>query len=67
LSPWDTRFQDCICDGDQPAGDGDDDEFVRLAAHVEVLGDRLQNRIKISGNEPGSDGLNGRQNQAIFP
>jgi hypothetical protein len=38
LSPWDTRFQDRVCDGDQPAGDGDDDEFVRLAAHFEVLG-----------------------------
>ncbi len=53
LSPWDTRFQDRVCDGDQPAGDGDDDEFVRLAAHFEVLGDWLQNRIVTGGGKCG--------------
>jgi hypothetical protein len=40
LLPWDTGFQDRVCDGDQPAGDGDNDELVRLAAHFEVLRDR---------------------------
>lgn len=53
LSPWDTRFQDRVCDGDQPAGDGDDDEFVLLAAHFEVLGDWLQNRIVTGGGKCG--------------
>jgi hypothetical protein len=40
-----TPVEDCVCDGDQPTGDSDDDEFVRLAAHFEAMGDRLQNWI----------------------
>jgi putative transposase len=40
LLPWDTGFQDRVCDGDQPAGDGDNDAPVRLAAHFEMLRDR---------------------------
>lgn len=53
MSPWDARFQDRVCDGDQPAGDGDDDELVRLAAHFEVQGDWLQNRIVTGGGKCG--------------
>ena len=34
------RFSERVCDGDQPAGDGDNDELVRLAAHFEMLRDR---------------------------
>ncbi len=37
--------EDRVCNGDQRAGDGDCDEFWRLAAHFEVLGDGLQIRI----------------------
>jgi hypothetical protein len=35
---WDAHFQDSVCDGEQLAGDGDDDEFARLASHLEVVG-----------------------------
>jgi hypothetical protein len=51
--PWDARFGDCVCDGDQPAGDGDDDEFVRLVSQFEALRDRFQNEIMTSGGKCG--------------
>jgi hypothetical protein len=51
--PWNARFEDCVCNGDQPAGDGDDDEFVRLATHLEALRDGLQNWIVTSGGKRG--------------
>ena len=53
LSPWDTRFEYRVCDGDEPARNGDDDELVRLAAHLEALRDRFQNRIVTSGGKCG--------------
>jgi len=48
LLPWDTRFEDCVCDCHKPARDGDDDESVRLAAHLEALRDRFQNWCRVA-------------------
>jgi hypothetical protein len=30
LSAWDADFGDCVCDSDQPAGDGGADKFVKM-------------------------------------
>ena len=53
LKPRDTRFEDRVCDLDQQAGDGDNDDLVWLAAHFEVLRDRFQNGILTSGGKGG--------------
>jgi hypothetical protein len=42
LSPWNTRIQDRVCD---------DDELVRLAAHIVALRENLPNRIMADGGE----------------